>query len=57
MLHRILYATMHLTMGAFWLAVGALCGWPLLGTALWIGLLALALDGGVYKLSRAMAGR
>jgi hypothetical protein len=57
MLHRILYATMHLTMGAFWLAVGAIYGWSLQGTALWIGLLALAFDGGVYKLARALARR
>jgi hypothetical protein len=54
---KFLYFAIHLTLAAFWLAVGALCGWPWIGTALWVGLMAFTLDGAIYSLVRAMAGR
>jgi len=54
---KLLYFAIHLTLTAAWLAVGAIFGWPWLGTALWVGLMAFILDGPIYNLVRAMAGR
>ena len=54
---RLLYAAIHLTLGAAWMAVGLHFGWHWVGTALWVALMAFVWDGPIYSLVQAMAGR
>ena len=54
---RLLYFAIRLTLAAAWLAVGALFGVPWWAAAIWAGVMALGLEGAVYKPARALAGR
>jgi hypothetical protein len=54
---RLLYFAMHLTLAAAWLTVGALFGVPWWAAAIFAGVIALVLEGEIYKLARALAGR